>query len=122
MFLSYVLSFVYVGIYWNNHHHMLHAVKHVSGAGAVEQPAPAVLAVADAVHHRRGWARTISRRSRWRSTASGLLMNAIAYTILVRALIAAHGRDSEFAARIGGDIEGQHFARDLHRWRSRCRS
>ena len=32
VFLSYVLSFVYVGIYWNNHHHMLHAVKHVSGA------------------------------------------------------------------------------------------
>ena len=31
VFLSYVLSFVYVGIYWNNHHHMLHAVKHVSG-------------------------------------------------------------------------------------------
>src|SRR5476649_765218 len=33
VFLSYVLSFVYVGIYWNNHHHMLHAAEHVSGAG-----------------------------------------------------------------------------------------
>ncbi len=32
VFLSYVLSFVYIGIYWNNHHHMLHAVKHVNGA------------------------------------------------------------------------------------------
>ena len=32
VFLSYVLSFVYIGIYWNNHHHMLHMVKHVTGA------------------------------------------------------------------------------------------
>ena len=31
MFLSYVLSFIYVGIYWNNHHHMMHAVRHVNG-------------------------------------------------------------------------------------------
>lgn len=32
VFLSYVLSFIYIGIYWNNHHHMLHTVRHVSGA------------------------------------------------------------------------------------------
>ena len=50
--LSYVLSFVYVGIYWNNHHHMLHASHARERAGAVGQPAPAVLAVAGAVRHR----------------------------------------------------------------------
>ena len=49
---SYVLSFIYVGIYWNNHHHMLHVVHEVSGGVLVGQPAPAVLAVADAVRHR----------------------------------------------------------------------
>ena len=44
----------------------------------------------------------------------GLLMNAIAYTILVRLLISAHGRDSDFAARIGARHQGLHFAGDLH--------
>jgi uncharacterized membrane protein len=52
VFISYVLSFIYVGIYWNNHHHMLHAVR-VTGGDPVGQPAPAVLAVADPV--RDGW-------------------------------------------------------------------
>ena len=50
--LAYVLSFVYLGIYWNNHHHMLAAVTRVTGASAVGQPAPAVLAVAGPVRHR----------------------------------------------------------------------
>ncbi len=52
VFLSYVLSFVYVGIYWNNHHHMLHAVPARHRRRAVGQPAPAVLAVAVPVRHR----------------------------------------------------------------------
>ena len=51
----------------------------------------------------------------------GLLMNAIAYTILVRTLIRAHGRDSEFAARIGGDMKGR-ISLALYRSRSDCRS
>ena len=52
VFLSYVLSFVYLGIYWNNHHHMLHATPPGHRADAVGQPPPPVLAVADAVRHR----------------------------------------------------------------------
>ena len=40
VFLSYVLSFVYVGIYWNNHHHMLHAAERVNGRDPVGEPAP----------------------------------------------------------------------------------
>ena len=51
LFLAYVLSFVNVGIFWNNHHHMLHATERVDGARAVGQPGPAVLAVAGALRH-----------------------------------------------------------------------
>ena len=52
VFLSYVLSFVYVGIYWNNHHHMLHACNGGDGRNAVGKPAPVVLAVVVSVRHR----------------------------------------------------------------------
>jgi uncharacterized membrane protein len=47
VFLSYVLSFIYLGIYWNNHHHMLHTVHRADPLG---EPAPALLAVAHPVH------------------------------------------------------------------------
>ena len=49
VFLSYVLSFVYLGIYWNNHHHMLHVHQPGDGGDSVGQPAPVVLAVAGPV-------------------------------------------------------------------------
>ena len=105
VFLSYVLSFAYVGIYWNNHHHMLHAVKHVSGP------------VLWANLHLLFWLSLTPFTTAWMGEnhfatipvavyGVGLLLNAIAYTILVRALIATHGRDSEFAARIGSDKKG----------------
>jgi len=105
VFLSYVLSFVYIGIYWNNHHHMLHAVKHVRGS------------VLWANLHLLFWLSLTPFTTAWMGEnhfaaipvavyGAGLLMNAIAYTILVRTLIAAHGRDSEFAARIGSDTKG----------------
>lgn len=106
VFLSYVLSFVNVGIYWNNHHHMFHAVTHVTGrvlwsnlhllfwlslmpfaTGFMGEnqfaPLPAALYGLD------------------------LLMSAVAYFVLVRALVASHGRDSEFAARVGADWKGK---------------
>ena len=68
--LSYVLSFVYVGIYWNNHHHLLHATQHVNGGDPVGQPAPAVLAVARAVRHGLDGREPFRRRCRPRFTAS----------------------------------------------------
>jgi uncharacterized membrane protein len=52
VFLSYVLSFIYVGLYWNNHHHMLHAAERVSGAGLWANLQPVVLAVPDSIRHR----------------------------------------------------------------------
>ncbi len=70
VFLSYVLSFVYVGIYWNNHHHMLHAASMVTGGDPVGEPAPAVLAVAVSRSRPDGWARTIRADCRSRCTAS----------------------------------------------------
>ena len=82
VFLSYVLSFVYLGIYWNNHHHMLHAVPARQRRRALGEPASAVLAVARSRSPPAGWARTTSRRCRRRSTACVLLMAAIAYWIL----------------------------------------
>jgi uncharacterized membrane protein len=105
IFLSYVLSFAYVGIYWNNHHHMLHAVKQVSGP------------VLWANLHLLFWLSLTPFTTAWMGEnhfatipvavyGLGLLMNAIAYTILVRALIKIHGRESEFAARIGVDAKG----------------
>ena len=105
VFLSYVLSFIYIGIYWNNHHHMFHAVKHVKGS------------VLWANLHLLFWLSLTPFTTAWMGEnhfaampvavyGAGLLMNAIAYTILVRALIATHGRDSEFAARIGSDVKG----------------
>jgi uncharacterized membrane protein len=105
IFLSYVLSFVYIGIYWNNHHHMLHAVKHVNGA------------VLWSNLHLLFWLSLTPFTTAWMGEnhfaqtpvavyGVGLLMNAIAYTILVRTLIKRHGRDSEFAARIGSDAKG----------------
>jgi uncharacterized membrane protein len=105
IFLSYVLSFAYVGIYWNNHHHMLHAVKHVSGP------------VLWANLHLLFWLSLTPFTTAWMGEnhfatipvavyGAGLLMNGVAYTILVRLLVKTHGPDSEFARRIGGDIKG----------------
>ena len=105
VFLSYVLSFIYVGIYWNNHHHMFHAVKHVTGP------------VLWANLHLLFWLSLTPFTTAWMGEnhfaakpvavyGLGLLMNGIAYGILVQLLIRSHGRDSEFASRIGSDFKG----------------
>jgi uncharacterized membrane protein len=105
VFLSYVLSFIYIGIYWNNHHHMFHAVKHVSGP------------VLWGNLHLLFWLSLTPFTTAWMGEnhfaarpvalyGVGLLANAIAYTILVRLLITTHGRDSDFASRIGSDFKG----------------
>ena len=54
-FLSYILSFVYVGIYWNNHHHLMHAVKRVNGSILLGQPSFIVLAFLNSVYNRMDW-------------------------------------------------------------------
>lgn len=105
IFLSYVLSFVYVAIYWNNHHHLLQAVKQVNGN------------VLWANCHLLFWLSLIPFVTTWMGENGlatwpvalygvVLLCAAIAYTILVRTLIAHHGTDSLLATAVGGDFKG----------------
>jgi uncharacterized membrane protein len=105
VFLSYVLSFVYVGIYWNNHHHLLHAARHVDGR------------ILWANLHLLFWLSLFPFVTHWTGETSFaawpvavygvvLLMAALAYWLLVRALLARHGPDSFLAAAIGSDFKG----------------
>ena len=106
VFLSYVLSFIYVGIYWNNHHHLLHSVKHVTGG------------VLWANLHLLFWLSLMPFGTAWMGEnhfaplpvavyGVGLIMAAVAYTILLRTLIGSHGRDSDIATRVGADLKGK---------------
>ena len=105
VFVSYLLSFVYIGIYWSNHHHMMHAVDEVSGA------------ILLANNHLLFWLSLVPFTTAWMGEnhfASGpvalygvvLLMSGVAYFILSRALIAHHGKHSALAQAIGADAKG----------------
>ena len=104
-FLSYVMSFVMLGIYWNNHHHLLHTVQHVNGR------------VLLANLHLLFWLSLIPFVTAWGGdthfasvpmAAWGAVqfMAGVGYFILVRALLALHGRDSLLGAAIGRDFKG----------------
>ncbi len=106
VFLSYALSFVYIGIYWNNHHHMLHAVKHINGA--VLWANLHLLFWLSLVPFATGW----MGENQFKSDPVALygfvlLMAALAYFILSRVLIAADGKDSKLAAAFGNDLKGK---------------
>ncbi|HEY1721288.1 MAG TPA: TMEM175 family protein [Magnetospirillaceae bacterium] len=105
VFLSYVLSFVYVGIYWNNHHHMLHATEQVNGA------------VLWANLHILFWLSLIPFATGWLGENQGanlptavygaiLFMAAIAYVLLQRSIIAAEGESSLLKKAVGKDTKG----------------
>ncbi len=106
VFLSYVLSFVYVGIYWNNHHHLLHATSRITGA------------ILWANLHLLFWLSLFPFATAWMgenhfgavpSAAYGgvLLMAAIAYWILQQIIIASQGPDSLLRRAVGGDWKGK---------------
>jgi len=106
VFLSYILSFIYVGIYWNNHHHLLHAVNHITGA------------ILWANLHLLFWLSLIPFTTAWMGenhfeTAPTavygfvLLMCALAYWILQRVIIVTHGRNSLLKRAIGSDLKGK---------------
>jgi uncharacterized membrane protein len=106
VFLSYVLSFIYLGIYWNNHHHMLYTTKHVGGG------------ILWANLHLLFWLSLFPITTGWMgenhfaptpTAVYGfvLLMAAIAYYILQRAIIAKQGPQSLLAAAIGSDWKGK---------------
>jgi uncharacterized membrane protein len=106
VFLSYLLSFLYLGIYWNNHHHLLQAVKQVNGR--VLWANMHLLFWLSLVPFATAWMGE-NNFARWPVVLYGLmlLMAAIAYTILSLTLIALHGRDSLLAAALGQDTKGK---------------
>lgn len=104
-FLSYVLSFVFLGIYWNNHHHLWQVVKSVNGS------------VLWANLHLLFWLSLIPFATGWMGENNfstipvalyGLVLwlAALAYTIMVRVLLAHHGEDSLLATAVGNDVKG----------------
>ncbi len=106
VFFSYVLSFIYVGIYWNNHHHLLQAVQHVAGG------------VLWANLHLLFWLSLTPFATAWLGGnplapwpvalyGALLLFASIAYFILTRILIAHQGAGSMLAKSIGGDQKGR---------------
>jgi uncharacterized membrane protein len=106
VFFSYILSFIYLGIYWNNHHHLFQAVQHVNGR------------VLWANLHLLFWLSLIPFVTAWMGEnyftavpvafyGGVLLFTAIAYSILTVTLIAHHGKDSTIATAIGRDFKGK---------------
>ena len=105
VFLSYVLSFVFIGIYWNNHHHMLQAVHRVNGF------------VLWANLHLLFWLSLVPFITAWMGEnhrlavpvalyGAVLFMAGLAYYVLSRALIAIQGKDSALAKAVGKDFKG----------------
>ncbi len=106
IFVSYLLSFVYIGIYWNNHHHMLHAASKVTGG------------ILWANQHLLFWLSLVPFVTAWMGEnhfaptpvalyGVVLFMAACAYFILARALARHHGPDSRIARAIGEDFKGR---------------
>ena len=106
VFLSYVLSFVYVGIYWNNHHHLLHTVTRVSGR------------MLWANLHLLFWLSLLPFATAWTGEnhfaalptavyGGVLLMSGVAYYVLQLAIVATHGKQSLLAQALGRDFKGK---------------
>ncbi len=106
VFLTYVLSFLYLGIYWNNHHHMLHLADRINGT------------ILWANLHLLFWLSLVPFTTGWMGEnhfaalptaiyGVVLLMAAIAYSILQSAIIAGQGPGSKLAAAVGSDVKGR---------------
>jgi len=106
VFVSYVLSYVYVGIYWNNHHHMLHAAKSINGS------------ILWANLHLLFWLSLIPFVTGWMGEnhfaeipvalyGTILLMSAISYYVLGRCLIKHEGTESLLGSAVGKDFKGR---------------
>lgn len=106
VFLAYVLSFINVGIYWNNHHHLLHAIQHVNGLSLW------------ANLHLLFWLSVIPFMTAWVGQTHAapwpvaiygavLFLAGCAYFLLTKALIQVHGRESVLARSLGRDQKGK---------------
>lgn len=106
VFLSYILSFIYIGIYWNNHHHMLQASERVSGG--VLWANLHLLFWLSLLPFTTGWMGE-NDFGRWPTILYGinLLCAALAYLVLERCIIALGGKNSLLARAIGLDLKGK---------------
>ena len=106
VFLSYLLSFIYIGIYWNNHHHLLHATQRVNGATLWANLH--LLFWLSLVPFTTAWMGE-NHFAAWPVAVYGMvmLMAGVAYSILVRVLIQLHGQGSTLATSIGSDRKGK---------------
>jgi uncharacterized membrane protein len=106
VFLTYVLSFVYLGIYWNNHHHMLHATSRINGR------------ILWANLHLLFWLSLVPFTTAWMGEnhfaslptavyGAVLLASGLAYYLLQSTIIAAEGPESKLAAALGRDLKGK---------------
>ncbi|HET7734158.1 MAG TPA: TMEM175 family protein [Paludibacter sp.] len=104
-FISYIISFIYVAIYWNNHHHLIHTVKHVTGS------------ILWANTHLLFWLSLIPFVTAWAGEnhfsqlpvatySLVLLMAAVAYYILSKTIVSVHGKESVLSVAIGKDFKG----------------
>ncbi|MEO8885426.1 MAG: TMEM175 family protein [Mucilaginibacter sp.] len=107
VFGQYVISFVYVGIYWSNHHHMLHAVKSINGA--VLWANLHLLFWLSMVPFASAWMGENHTHNTWPVAFYGfvLLMNSIAYFILAQTLVRHEGKHSALAEALGKDKKGK---------------
>ena len=105
VFLTYVLSYVFLGIYWNNHHHLLHAAERVNGK------------ILWANLHLLFWLSLVPFVTGWMgenhfeplpTAVYGVVMlcSGVAYLILQKAIVAHQGPDSKIAAALGSDVKG----------------
>ena len=105
-FLSYLLSFVFLGIYWSNHHHLLQAIKHVDGR--VLWANLHLLFWLSLTPFVTGWVGASHFAALPIALYGGVLfLAAIAYFILTHALISLHGRESVLATALGRDFKGK---------------
>jgi len=104
--LAYLLSFIYIGIYWNNHHHLFHAVKRINGK------------IMWANLHLLFWLSLIPFVTAWAGENNFaalpmmlygviLLCNAVAYFIMQTVIVSHHGKESELAKALGSDLKGK---------------
>jgi uncharacterized membrane protein len=105
IFLSYILSFIYIGIYWNNHHHMMYSVKYVNGS--ILWANTHLLFWLSLVPFASGWMGE-NEFTKWPVIVYGVIlaMAGVAYYILAQSLIKLHGKNSTLGLAIGRDKKG----------------
>ncbi|MEO8569237.1 MAG: TMEM175 family protein [Ginsengibacter sp.] len=105
VFISYILSFIYIGIYWNNHHHLMQTVEHINGN--VLWANSHLLFWLSLIPFASGWMGE-NNFTKWPVFIYGfvLFMDGVAYYILAQTLVKLHGKNSALAKAIGKDRKG----------------